>query len=144
MLIKRMVPIWMMIALLFTTTTGIAQQNGRQEKDLSQNNWKLWLETAATWENDSLYTPPVDISKLPDNKPTGGWQALQTAPGRMVDLPATVEEYYWGRNGNSFGLASNYLGVSWFTASIVVPPAMKGKRIIMHFESVHFRPGVFV
>src|SRR3954463_7197979 len=103
--IKRLLPIWMMVTLLLTTLQGITQQKGRQEKDLSQNNWKLWLDTAATWENDSLYTPPVDISKLPVNEPTGGWTVLQNAPGRTFHFPATVEEYYWGRNGNSFGLA---------------------------------------
>lgn len=144
MLINRMVPVWLIGALLLTTTTGRAQQKGRQEKDLSQNNWKLWLDTAATWENDSLYTPPVEINKLPVHKPTGGWKALQTASGRTVHLPATVEEYYWGRNGNSFGLAGNYLGISWFTTNIAVPPATKGKRIVLHFESVRFRAEIFV
>ncbi|MBO9203324.1 MULTISPECIES: glycoside hydrolase family 2 protein [Niastella] len=144
MLIKRLVPIWILGALLFTTTKGAAQQKGRQEMDISQNNWKLWLDTSATWENDSLYTPPVNISQLPIHEPTGGWQALQTANGRTVHLPATVEEYYWGHNGNDFGLAGNYLGVSWFSTNIIVPPAMKGKRIVLHFESTRFRAEVFV
>jgi hypothetical protein len=71
MLIKKSFPIWIIGALL--TPKGVAQLKGRQEKDLSQNNWKLWLDTAATWENDSLYTPPVEISKLPAHEPTGGW-----------------------------------------------------------------------
>lgn len=147
MLINRMVPVWLIGVLLLTTTTGRAQQKGRQEKDLSQNNWKLWLDTAATWENDSLYTPPVELNKLPVHEPTGGWSRLsreQTANSRTVHLPATVEEYYWGRNGNSFGLAGNYLGVSWFTTNIVVPPTTKGKRIVLHFESVRFRAEIFV
>ncbi len=43
-----------------------------------------------------------------------------------------------------FGLAGNYLGVSWFTTSIVVPPAMRNKRIVLQFESVRFRAEVFV
>ena len=133
--------------LLFITTKGLAQQKGRQEKDLSQNNWKLWLDTLATWEQDSLYTPPVDIKKLPVHEPTGGWSRLSRegkATGRTVHLPATVEEYYWGRNGNSFGLAGNYLGVSWFTTNVAVPVGMSKKRIALKFESVRFRAEVFV
>lgn len=140
---KRLLP-YLIACLLFITTKGLAQQKGRQEKDLSQNNWKLWLDTLATWESDSLYTPPVDINKLPIHEPTGGWNILQKASGRTVHLPATVEEYYWGRNGNSFGLAGNYLGVSWFTTNVTVPPAMRNKRIVLKFESVRFRAEVFV
>lgn len=140
---KRMLP-HLIICLLFITTKGLAQQKGRQEKDLSQNNWKLWLDTLATWEQDSLYTPPVDINKLPMHEPTGGWNALEKATGRTVHLPATVEEYYWGLNGNSFGLAGNYLGVSWFTTNVAVPVSMSKKRITLKFESVRFRAEVFV
>jgi beta-galactosidase len=140
---KRMLP-HLITCLLFITTKGLAQQKGRQEKDLSQNNWKLWLDTLASWEQDSLYTPPVDINKLPVHEPTGGWNALVKAGGRTVHLPATVEEYYWGRNGNSFGLAGNYLGVSWFTTNVAVSPAMHNKRIMLKFESVRFRAEVFV
>lgn len=145
MLMNRMLPFYIMGALFMITSKGMAQQKGRQEKDLSKNNWKLWLDTAATWENDSLYTPPVDISKLPVHEPTGGWSRLsQTSSGRTVHLPATVEEYYWGRNGNHFGLAGNYLGVSWFTTNIVIPSTMRNKRIVLQFESVRFRAEIFV
>ena len=111
MFTKRTLPF---LIALFLLTKSMAQQKGRMEKDLSQNNWKLWLDTAATWESDSLYTPPVDISKLPVREPTGGWSRLsreQSANGRTVHLPATVEEYYWGRNSNAFGVSGNYLGV---------------------------------
>ncbi|WP_269236090.1 hypothetical protein [Flavobacterium flavigenum] len=46
-------------------------------QDLSNNDWKLWLDPMAQWQNDVLFTPSVDIKKLPVNLPTGGWQALQ-------------------------------------------------------------------
>lgn len=140
---KRMWPV-LITCLLFITTKGLAQHTGRQVKDLSQNNWKLWLDTLATWESDSLYTPPVDITRLPIHEPSGGWSVLQKAGGRTVHLPATVEEYYWGRNGNAFGVAGNYLGVSWFTTNVAVPPAMRNKRIVLQFESVRFRAEIFV
>jgi beta-galactosidase len=140
---KQMWPV-LITCFLLITTKGLAQQKGRQEKDLSQNNWKLWLDTLATWEQDSLYTPPVDISRLSIHEPTGGWHVLQKAGGRTVHLPATVEEYYWGRNGNAFGVAGNYLGVSWFATNVVIPAAMRNKRIVLQFESVRFRAEIFV
>jgi beta-galactosidase len=145
MLIKRMLPF--LISCLLFITNSVAQQKGRLEKDLSKNNWKLWLDTSATWESDYLYIPPVDINSLPVHEPTGGWSRLsreQTANSRTVHLPATVEEYFWGINGNTFGVAGNYLGVSWFTTTISVSPAMRNKRIVLQFESVRFRAEVFV
>jgi hypothetical protein len=119
-------------------------QSGRTSIDLSGNNWKLWLDTGAAWINDTLYAPPVTVKNLPVNPPTGGWSALQRAAGKTVHLPATVEQYYWGINGNTFGLAGNYLGVSWFTTNFNLPLTQKGKRIVLQFEAVRFRAEVFI
>lgn len=116
----------------------------RIEMNLSSNDWKLSLDPDAAWQHDKLYAPPVDISLLPVNLPTGGWNALNTAPGVTVHLPATVEQYYWGYNGQTFGVTGNYVGVSWFTTTVVVPQEMQGKRIFLDIESVRFRAEIFV
>jgi beta-galactosidase len=42
-----------------------AQQTSRTVIDLSNNNWKLWLDTAATWADDTLFAPPVNVKELP-------------------------------------------------------------------------------
>lgn len=122
----------------------VVAQTGRTVTDLSSNNWKLVLDPAAAWVNDTLYAPPVDLSKLPVHQPTGGWKLLQEQKGINVHLPATVEQYYWGKNGNTSGVTGNYLGVSWFVTNINVPVAAKGKRVALQFESVRFRAEVFV
>lgn len=140
---KKQLPILFIFLYSFALNLH-AQKTGRVELDLSNNNWKLWLDTNAKWVNDKLYAPPVDVKSLPVNIPTGGWQALDKAVGKTVQLPATVEEFYWGRNGNSFGLAGNYLGVSWFTTNFTVPPSKEGKRIALQFEAVRFRAEIFV
>lgn len=135
------------IAIIFFVTGSayyVQAQPGRIVRDISGNNWKLWLDTAAAWQNDPLFVPPVDLQKLPVNLPTGGWAALTSTNSKTVHLPATVEEFYWGQNKNSFGVSGNYLGVSWFTTKLPVPLSMKGKRVALHFESVRFRTEVFV
>jgi len=132
-------------AILLTNLINIvsfAQQ--RTVQDISSNDWKLWLDLAAQWQNDVLFTPPVDLKKVAVNLPTGGWQALEKGESKTVHLPATVEEFHWGFNKNPFGVSGNYLGVSWFSTQVDVPQSMKGKRIILHFESVRFRAEVFV
>ena len=129
--------------LVLLATISFAQK-GRIERDLSNNDWKLWLDTAAQWKNDVLYAPPVNIKQLPYNPPTIGWDALEKMNVKAVHLPATVEEFFWGMNGNAFGVSGNYLGVSWFVTKVFVPATLKGKRIVLNFESARFRAEVFV
>jgi beta-galactosidase len=138
---KLFICVWLCLLL------GVICNSSGQERivqDLSKNNWKMTLDLKAGWVNDKLFPPPVDVKSLPVNIPSGGWDMLQREDGKIVHLPATVEEYYWGSNGNPFGLAGNYLGVSWFTTKINIPSSMKGKNISLHFESVRFRAEVFI
>ncbi|MBN2699392.1 MAG: beta-glycosidase [Bacteroidales bacterium] len=112
--------------------------------DLSQNEWNLWLDRDAEWVNDSLCLPPVDVSTLPVNKPTIGWEALHRGAGKTVRVPCTVEEHFWGENGHPFGISGNYCGVSWFTTRFRVPVEWHGKRIVLKFESVRLRAEVYL
>jgi hypothetical protein len=50
--------------LLVIFTINAYAQSGRSTIDLSDHNWSLWLDTAAKWQNDQLYAPPVDIKKI--------------------------------------------------------------------------------
>ena len=135
----------LLAAFCILSLTAQAQPNsGRLVQDLSNQDWHLWLDKAAPWAKDRLYAPPVDVAKLPLNLPTGGWAALDNAEGKTVHLPATVEQYYWGQNGNSFGLSGNYMGVSWFSTKLAVLAALQGQRVVLRFESVRFRAEVFV
>ncbi|HVG40556.1 MAG TPA: hypothetical protein VM888_03005 [Chitinophagaceae bacterium] len=119
-------------------------QTDRTTIDLSAYNWKLWLDTSAQWQNDSLFAPPVDLKTIPVNLPTGGWSTLENSEGKIVHLPATVEEFYWGVNGNSSGVGGNYLGVSWFLTKFRIPDLQKGKKITLHFDAVRFRAEIFI
>lgn len=117
----------------------------RLQTDLSTLDWKLSLDPNATWKNDELHLPGTfNLQELPVNKPTGGWEALSAKTTKTVHLPATVEEHFWGHNGETFGVDGNYTGVSWFTTSVNLPETMRGKRIRLQFESVRFRAEVFV
>lgn len=91
------------LLLLLAFLTGgkcinnIKAQSGRTVVDLSGNNWALWLDTAAQWQNDPLYTRPVNIGTLPVNTPTGGWNALTAKASKTVHLPATADAVLLGR-----------------------------------------------
>lgn len=138
------------ICLILLTGFSFIQTLSAQNKltenkiDISNNQWYILLDKEAEWKNDDLHLPPVDISKLPVNPPTGGWKKLYQEDARQTRLPATVEQYYWGENGNSYGVNGDYLGVSWFFTDVFIPEDFKNKRISLKFESVRMRAEVFL
>jgi hypothetical protein len=130
----------------------------KAEVGSSQNidqGWRLWLDEKAPWKNDTLYLPEeADLSKLPVNAPTGGWDVLNAQAGIPVSLPDTTEAHYWGKSPNAVAdpskpsevvnLESPYLGVSWWYRPFT-PPALKpGERLIFYFPAGRLRVEVYV
>lgn len=117
--------------------------NAQHKVDISTLNWKLWPEKQAKWQNDELQVQYKTINNLPVNAPGCGWNNLSNN-GISVQLPATVEEYFWDKTKNSYGVAGDYVGVSWFSTTFKVPENKKNKRIFIEFESVRLRAEVYV
>ena len=117
---------------------------GRWETDLTGPGWKLWLDHEAKWTDDEIYLPPVDLAKVPVNPPTIGWDRLAATVDRQVEVPSTVEGCLWGWSGNPLGIAGDYRGVSWWTRSFTLDPALKGKKVFIYIEAVNLRAEVFV
>lgn len=134
-----------LILLLASFVLSVSAQEGRWEKELSGEGWKLWLDHPALWYDDDIYLPPVDVSALPVNPPTGGWEKLYGADRLTVGVPGTVEEHYWGEIGGSIpDVGGDYVGVSWWSRTFTLDPALEGKRISLRFESVNLRAEIFV
>ncbi|MFC1607008.1 glycoside hydrolase family 2 protein [Candidatus Latescibacterota bacterium] len=119
-------------------------ETGRWEQELSGEGWRLWLDHEADWTGDNLFLPPVDIDAIPANPPTVGWQGLRESEARAVEVPGTVEGYFWSANGNPNGIAGDYRGVSWWSTTFTINPSHKGKRITLAFESVNLRGEVYL
>lgn len=130
------------LAALLTIPRAVSQE--RICLDLSDNLWNITLDKSADWKNDKLYLPPVKLSELPINEPTGGWKLLDNPDKTGVTLPATVEQHLWGWNGETFGVTGNYVGVSWFDTKIDIPADWKNKHIVMNVGSVRFRAEIFI
>jgi len=144
LLIKRNIDKPSLTFLLFFLTSPIIAQSSDTSIDISKNQWHLWLDSAAHWEEDSLYLPPVNLKDIPSNPPTCGWDNLNIAERKNITLPATVEQYYWGSTGNSFGISGNYIGVSWFSTTIDLPDSFYGKKIWLDFESCRLRAEIYI
>ena len=135
----------LLLGLAFIGFPALAAASaGRESLDLSGRDWSITLDFDAVWENEDLHLPPVDVSTLPVRIPTGGWALLERPQVRGVHLPATVEEYLWGWNGETFGVTGNYVGVSWFETEVDIPADWQGRRVSIDFEAVRFRAEVFV
>ncbi|MDR3219995.1 MAG: beta-glycosidase [Dysgonamonadaceae bacterium] len=132
------------IVLIILLAVEVSAQP-RMDIDLSQSPWNITLDYAAKWGNDVLFLPPVDVKALQVNEPAQGWDAVFSRPDTFdIHLPATVEQYFWGRTGQTFGVTGNYTGVSWFTTKVFIPREWEGKHIVLKVGSVRFRAEIFV
>lgn len=127
--------------LLYSTSLPAAK---REVIGLSEYSWSITLDQKAEWRNEKLFLPPTDISQVPVRIPTGGWKLLDTPNKTEVHLPATVEEYLWGHNGQTYGVTGNYVGVSWFHTKVNVPADWEGRRMVLKVGAVRFRAEIFV
>jgi len=131
-------------AMILSLSAAAYSAPGRWERNLAGGEWFLWLDEDAEWIEDELFAPPVDISSLPVNPPTCGWDLLNLQDRLPVTVPGTVEQYKWSRHGNFVGTAGDYRGVSWWSTTFELDPSLRGKRILIAFESVNLRAEVFV
>lgn len=135
-------------SLLFFCLCLLFSVSSQEKVDISKSQWRLWLDTETHWEQDELnvHSPAVkqlDIMPLKVNIPSCGWEDF-SKKGLPVHLPATVEEHFWDKSTNSYGVCGDYTGVSWFTTQLNIPTEKSNKRIFLEFESVRLRAEVFV
>lgn len=116
----------------------------RWQQSLSGSDWQLWRDKSAFWEKDRLYLPSQihDLSTLPVNPPTGGWDKLYSNPeATPVSVPGTAEEYLTTSSSPS---PNDSKGVTWWWRDISIPSYDKGNRVILDFESVRMRAEVYI
>ena len=140
-----------LVALHAAEASKTQQLRARVEMDLTGPGWSLWQDKAASWKDDELFAPPVELSKVPTNAPTGGWEMLDSSKALSVSIPGTVEGYLFKHPGlaevNPEKLYSPYFGVSWWFRTLTpseVPVVPKGGRLLLRLDSVRLRAEVYV
>ena len=117
--------------------------NNAPAQDLSTNAWRMWPDTNASWQNDTLYLPgQFTLGSLPVNPPGGEWTVLNNSQGIAVSLPASVEQYYWGAFGGGT-TGGNYKGVSWWWTAFTAPVLQPGQRLTIQFRAARLRAEVY-
>ncbi len=126
--------------------------------NIPDENWSLWPDTAAKWENDHLFLPgEFHIDSLPVNPPTTGWRSLYTLDSKLIDLPSTVEEHFWGElgytkyhdsytfeNSDQHVKDGSYKGVSWWWKKVFIPGHFKGKKVFLKIRAARLRAEVYL
>jgi hypothetical protein len=126
---------------LLACAGALAAADGRLTTDLSGNGWRLWLDEQATWQNDELFAPPVDLAKVPVHPPTGGWRRLDAATGIAVSVPTTVEAHLHRTHRGGDG---DIQGVSWWYRDLTIPADATGRRLELRFGAVRQRAEVYL
>lgn len=140
------------IAFSIFISSARAEVSGAANFD---QGWRLWLDTKAAWQDDTLYLPEdVKLTNLPVNPPTGGWAVLNAQAGIGVSLPATVEEFYFNKApARTAGSTSPsevvtvegyYQGVSWWYRPFTPPALRPGERLVFYFPAGRLRCEVYV
>ncbi len=125
---------------------------------IPDDGWRMWPDISAEWQNDEIYLPEdVDLSKLPINPPTGGWEVLDGQLGTALRLPATVEQCHWGLMGfrpyhDEYRFETTdpdvkngaYYGVSWWWREIELPASFNGRHILLHVRAARQRAEVYL
>lgn len=145
-----LISLFTLCGVLLTSTSSVKAQlretqevKGRFTISLSGGGWHLWQDKQAEWQQDQLFLPEetADLSLLPVNPPTGGWEQLQLQRAKAVHVPGTVEEYL---TTSDYPRPEDGVGVSWWFRTLKLPAALKGKRFLIHFESVRLRAEVYL
>lgn len=130
-----------LLLMVSASVWGKSSVAGRFSESLD-GDWHLYVDKNAQWENDTLYLPSEvpPMAQLPLNPPTGGWNVL-TQSSIPVTVPGSVEQFCTKKVQPS---PDDSKGVSWWWRTFSVPADQKGKRVILHFQSVRMRAEVFV
>ena len=129
-----------LLIILLTFFALTSSNASSQQINLSGEGWKAMLDPKAEWKNDILYLPSElpELSKLPINPPTQGWDILKTE-GRDVKVPMTIDEYFLeGIN------IKTYEGVSWIWRTFEVPSNLKEKVILLKVAKARMRAEIFI
>jgi len=137
----------------------LAAEDSEPTFAIPDDRWRLWPDAQAEWENDELYLPDeVNLASLPAHAPTGGWETLNVNQGIPITLPASVEQYYWGRLGSRPYTKAEYeyaeadprvmngayRGVSWFWRDFELPSATRGKQVTLCIRGYRQRVEVYI
>lgn len=141
-------------------SAGAADRLAIADMTIADGGWTLWLDHEAKWQADKVWLPAdvPPLKDLPHNPPTGGWDALYKGRGLEITLPATVEQFYWGRfQSRPYGVDEYkysgddpvpqngaYVGISWWWKPIDIPAEAEGKQVWLRVRGARLRAEIFL
>lgn len=128
--------------ILLAQPDKVVQQNTNLDTQINicGKGWKAWLDSTASWQNDSLFIPyNIDVSKISAKQPSCGWDNFYKSKGILAKIPASFEEIF----GKGDPLWC-YHGVGWFYKEIDIPANWQNKTIRIEIEKARLRLEIYV
>jgi len=97
--------------------------------DLSFYQWNLWPDTEA------------DVST---SLPSCGWEVLHRGNGKLVRIPARMNEHFETGEDAQYRIPENYASVYWFHCRFTLPELWAERQIILRFENAGPEVGIYL
>jgi len=88
--------------------------------DLTYYQWNQWIDSEADNKQVLSDSTSFDISTFNSNPPSCGWEVLHRGNGKLVRIPAAIEDY---------------IGVSWYHCRFTLPELWDNRQIEFMFDA---------
>ena len=110
-----------------------------EKLEISGAGWKIWLDTAAQWQDDRIYLPDdLNLAELASTPPTTGWEDLYRNKGVDCSIPGTAEEYFGTSN------EWTYHGVIWYYKEVFIPENFRDRLNFIQVNSFRHRLEIYI
>jgi hypothetical protein len=100
--------------------------------DLRYYQWNLWSDEDAIWNEKHTEIQEFKNSD-PLHDPSCGWEDLHRGMGKLVRIPALMNDHLAGQEDGE-GNKAIFRGVAWYHCRFTLPEGWQGKPIALEFE----------
>ena len=110
---------WSLLIMLLALVVSCSHKYNSDILELSFYQWNQWPDEDADWNAGPGFDQSDDLSGIPSNPPTCGWEVLHRGNGNLVRIPAVL---------------TDHVGVSWYHCRFTLPEVWEARKIILRFE----------
>lgn len=125
---------FLLIPLFFFVLASCSHDYDSNTLDLSFYQWNLWAEEEAGSTENLSKNLAADSSDLSSHPPSCGWDVLHRGIGKLVRIPALMEEHLADADDKESGSEEHFSGVSWFHTRFTLPELWAERDIELKFE----------
>lgn len=127
---------YLLVIPLFLALVSCGHDYDSNTLDLSFYQWNLWQDIGANSVAERAESSATDSSGTPFHSPSCGWDVLHRGIGKLVRIPAQVEEHLSDASNQGSESEAHFSGVVWFHTRFTLPELWAEKDIAFKFEDM--------